>query len=327
MNSSDHDQSSAYAAELLSDQGSGRLAYALDPALGHGTMTFQRITPTCLVALVDFACTHCPNSPTNPLDTGQGTWFSVNYCLEGRCEVSAGRQGYAVVKTGDCCVSCADEWPKEFNYPLGIYRGVELWINTELAHDPSMGLLHDAAISLSDIARRAGIAAVFSNDGALNDPLRRMKDILTHTDEVGDRAIANCKLEIMRFLLALSERDVAAARPVSLLSPAQMHAVKQASEHMRAHLSETHDARVMAKEIGVSATTLNNWFSSLYGMTAAAYLRHIRMEEAASLLNQGMHVADVSIAVGYANPSKFAAAFKREHGIAPSEFRHITPSH
>lgn len=299
----------------------GQITYELDSTLGSGNMVIRRLSPMCLVALVDFACERCPNMPSNPLDTGQGQWFTVNYCFEGRCEVNAGSRGFAVVKAGDCCVSCADSWPEEFSYPLGVYRGVELWINTELEHDQSLGLLGQASVSLEAIAKNAGLGAVFSNDGALNDPLRQMRALLGAPSISDERVVAGCMIELMRFFFALSEHDVAAAKPVSLLSPGQMQAVKRMSERMRANLLDTHDARAMAREVGVSAATLNNWFKSLYGLTAPAYLRHLRIEKAADMLSKGASVAEASAAVGYANPSKFAAVFKNERGILPSDFR------
>lgn len=301
--------------------GSGRIVYELDPALGGGSMVIQRLAPMCFVALVDFSCERCPNTPSNPLDTGRGRWFTVNHCFEGRCEVNAGNQGFAVVKTGDCCVSCADSWPEEFSYPLGIYRGIELWINTELEHDQSLGLLGQASVSLEAIARDAGLAAVFSNDDALNDPLRQMSILLADSSVSDKRVVAGCKIELMRFFFVLSERDLAVAKPASLLSPAQMQVVRRMSERMRANLFDAHDARAMASEVGVSAATLNNWFRSLYGLTASAYLRRLRIEEASNMLAKGACVAEAAAAVGYANPSKFAAAFKRERGILPSDFR------
>lgn len=299
----------------------GRTLYELDPSLGRGNMVIQRLAPMCLVTLVDFACERCPNMPANPLDTGQGQWFTVNFCFKGRCEVNATNQGFAVVKAGDCCVSCAETWPEEFNYPLGVYQGVELWINTELRHDPSFSLLEEASISLETIAKDAGLAAVFSNDNELNDPLRHIGSLLENTEIPIDRALAGCKIELMRLLLALAERDVAAARPESLLSPSQMRTVKLMSQRMRTSFADTHDVRDMANKMGVSAATLNNWFKSLYGMTASSYLRRLRIERASAMLVQGANVADAAIAVGYANPSKFAAAFKRERGILPSDFR------
>lgn len=47
------------------------------PALGtRDSAAAWRITPACLVVLVDFTCTWCPNTPGNLLDTGCGQWFS-----------------------------------------------------------------------------------------------------------------------------------------------------------------------------------------------------------------------------------------------------------
>ena len=45
------------------------------------------------------------------------------------------------------------------------------------------------------------------------------------------------------------------------------------------------------------------------------------MEVAAALLASGARVAEAAVRVGYANPSKFSSAFKREYGTAPSEWR------
>lgn len=301
--------------------GVGRIVYELDPVLGSGSMIIQRLSPMCFVALVDFACERCPNTPTNPLDTGHGRWFTVNCCFEGRCEVSAGSQGFAVVKAGDCCVSCADSWPEEFSYPLGIYRGIELWVNTELEHDQSLSLLKQAAVSLEEIAKNAGLAAVFSDDDLLNSPLHRMAALLGDPGIASERALAGCKIELMRFFFALSDYDLAAAKPVSLLSPRQMQVVKSMSKRMRDNLLDTYDARAMASEVGVSAATLNNWFKGFYGLTVSAYLRHLRIEKASDMLAKGVSVAEASAGVGYANQSKFAAVFKRERGLSPSDFR------
>lgn len=299
----------------------GRIVYELDPVLGSGSMIIQRLSPMCLVALVDFACERCPNMPTNPLDTGQGRWFTVNCCFEGRCEVSAGSQGFAVVKAGDCCVSCADSWPEEFSYPLGIYRGIELWANTELGHDQSFSLLGQASVSLERIAKEAGLAAVFSNDDVLNSPLHQMAALLGDPGVSDGRAVAGCKIELMRFFFALSNYDLTAAKPASLLSPRQMRVVKSMSKRMRANLLDTYDARALASEVGVSAATLNNWFKGFYGLTVSAYLRHLRIEKASDMLAKGASVAEASAGVGYANQSKFAAVFKRERGLSPSDFR------
>ena len=136
-------------------------------------------------------------------------------------------------------------------------------------------------------------------------------------------SIARCKTQLIGLLLAVAEHDLANAKPQSLLSPHQLRVIRSIGESIRKNPSVTYDARVLAKDVGISAATLNAWFTDLYGRTISAYVRHVRMERAAMLLARESSVADTSMEVGYANPSKFAAVFKKEYGLAPSEFRHL----
>lgn len=95
----------------------------------------------------------------------------------------------------------------------------------------------------------------------------------------------------------------------------------QTRAELESDLALPHDARAIARRHNVSAATLNNYFLGLYGSTVASYLRQRRVEQACVLLGQGQPVTAAALAVGYANPSKFAAAFKRVTGQTPSEYR------
>lgn len=291
--------------------------------IGHGEMTLELISPWFVAAKVDFTCDYCPNMTQNPLQQGKGRWLSVNYCHEGRCEVDMGPAGCAVVKADDFCISCADRWPDGFRYPAGCYRGVELWINTELLQDPSFLLLAEAGISLDALADAANPASVFAADDSLDRPMQNIGNALDSMETAMPLAIARCKSELIGLLLAVAEHDLANAKPQSLLSPHQLRIIRSIGESIRKNPSVTYDARVLAKDVGISAATLNAWFTDLYGRTISAYVRHVRMERAAMLLARESSVADTSMEVGYANPSKFAAVFKKEYGLTPSEFRHL----
>ena len=70
---------------------------------------------------------------------------------------------------------------------------------------------------------------------------------------------------------------------------------------------------------GFNETLLKGRFRALFGTSVFAYLRQIRMEEARRLLlERHLNVTEVAQRVGYANPSKFAAAFRRQFGKSPS---------
>src|SRR5690606_17158185 len=65
----------------------------------------------------------------------------------------------------------------------------------------------------------------------------------------------------------------------------------------------------------------------LAGETPAAYIRARRMERARSLLRDGdRRIVDVAAACGFRELSTFQRAFRRAHGMAPSEWRAQPPT-
>jgi len=76
----------------------------------------------------------------------------------------------------------------------------------------------------------------------------------------------------------------------------------------------------LARTAGFSETRLKSAFKSLFGASVFGHLRAARMEEARRLLlEQHLNVSEAAIRVGYSNPSKFAAAFRRQFGVSPSD--------
>ncbi|MDT0547091.1 MULTISPECIES: AraC family transcriptional regulator [Streptomyces] len=75
-------------------------------------------------------------------------------------------------------------------------------------------------------------------------------------------------------------------------------------------------------EAGVSRTALAGRFAKLVGKPPLTYLTDWRMALAADLLTGSTAtVAAVARQVGYADAFGFSAAFKRIHGVSPSEYR------
>lgn len=78
----------------------------------------------------------------------------------------------------------------------------------------------------------------------------------------------------------------------------------------------------LAREAGVSRTTLAARFTKLVGTPPLTYLTDWRMTVAADLLTDSTAtVAAVARRVGYADAFSFSAAFKRRHGVSPSDHR------
>jgi len=79
---------------------------------------------------------------------------------------------------------------------------------------------------------------------------------------------------------------------------------------------------VLAREAGVSRTTLATRFVRLVGEPPLTYLTDWRMTLATDLLTESTAtVSTVAHRVGYADAFGFSTAFKRFHGMSPSECR------
>jgi AraC family transcriptional regulator, regulatory protein of adaptative response / methylphosphotriester-DNA alkyltransferase methyltransferase len=78
----------------------------------------------------------------------------------------------------------------------------------------------------------------------------------------------------------------------------------------------------IARRVASSRRQLQRAYSEIGETTFREHLTAVRMDRAADLLRiRGLTVRDVAHRVGYRQPAQFAKAFRRHHGIAPSDYR------
>ena len=67
---------------------------------------------------------------------------------------------------------------------------------------------------------------------------------------------------------------------------------------------------------------LTRTFRIHYGVTVGAYLRNLRLEQAARALADSMStIADIAAQAGFYDQSHFTRTFKRKFGLTPQEYR------
>jgi AraC-like DNA-binding protein len=127
-------------------------------------------------------------------------------------------------------------------------------------------------------------------------------------------------LEILAGVVdALVDDGRAAATP---LSPHDVDRVELARRLLLERLESPPTLAELSARTGLSPTRLKHAFHRHVGSPVFTYLRECRLDEAHRLLRAGtLGVTQVSARVGYANPSKFAAAFRRRFGVSPSQVR------
>ena len=78
----------------------------------------------------------------------------------------------------------------------------------------------------------------------------------------------------------------------------------------------------IARRVASSRRQLQRAYAEIGRTTFRDHLTRVRMERAADLLATRMFtVREVANRVGYRQPAQFAKAFRRHHGVAPSDFR------
>lgn len=81
----------------------------------------------------------------------------------------------------------------------------------------------------------------------------------------------------------------------------------------------------VAHRIATSRRQLQRVFEEVGGVSFREFLAQDRADRAARLLAQGMPVSEVARRTGYGHASHFARAFKRHHGVTPSQYARIGP--
>ncbi len=91
---------------------------------------------------------------------------------------------------------------------------------------------------------------------------------------------------------------------------------------MHSYPQEAWTLQGLAKESGLSRSSLSERFRQLIGITPQAYLNHYRLRLAARFLRQEQYsIGKISELVGYASDHSFSGAFKRRYGQSPSNYR------
>lgn len=97
---------------------------------------------------------------------------------------------------------------------------------------------------------------------------------------------------------------------------------KRARDFIDAHIDEPITLERVAREAGMSISTLQRAFRGTTNMTAVEYLRRRRLDRARDLLRRGaIGIAAAARMAGYSNTANFSTAFKRQFGTPPSRCR------
>ncbi|MBL8029326.1 MAG: helix-turn-helix transcriptional regulator [Fibrobacteres bacterium] len=91
---------------------------------------------------------------------------------------------------------------------------------------------------------------------------------------------------------------------------------------LESHFAEIVNIAVLAKQTGCSQSLLRREFKRYTGFSPLAYLMHLRMTHACSLLrDKNLRISEVSLRCGYEDIYHFSKLFKKSFGASPIIYR------
>ena len=117
-------------------------------------------------------------------------------------------------------------------------------------------------------------------------------------------------------------RKIDITLPVTKVQPEDEKLLSNLMLYLGENMSDTQiSVEALSRHLGMSRSTLYHKLFKLTGQTPVEYIRSVKLEKAASLLeNSDMNVAQIAYSVGFATPKYFAKTFKAKFNILPSDY-------
>ena len=305
-------------AETLSSmrgEKSGTLSFGNES--GFGEMRLVEVLPGVSVSFNDFGMDGYLSTFSTASDV-----LCVDWCRDGRIEQPMPDGSYAYVSAGDLKVGDRTRHSGSFAFPTSRYRGITISFDLSCAPASIRRALPGFSVDLRELKRR------FCRDGRpfIVRDCARMRHIAEELYESPVHARrAYCQIKALETLLLLDSIDPGLeGADVAYYPRSRVARVKKARELMVSDLSSCMTVEEAARRAGMSLTSFKECFKGVYGTSPAAYVRGVRMGQAAKMLAEtDMPVAEVGALAGYDSPSKFSVAFKSSMGATPSGYRHL----
>jgi len=283
---------------------------------GSFELTMYDIFPGICLIYNDVHIPHCAVAIDHPV----GSIVEIEHCREGRIECRD-EDAYFYLAQGDISIRKKYGSWRELEFPLSHYHGLTILIDLEKVPKCLACLLDGVDIEPAQLVEK------FRLEEHHHIALRQLPNIehifseLYTVPESIRKGYQKVKvLEILLFLSSLDpERDELHR---SRYSRKQVNLAKSVSGFLMEHLNDRITIEKLARQFNTSPTQLKTSFRGVYGISVQAFQRQQKMQSAARLLRTtDMTVQEIAGQFGYANSSKFSAAFQNVMGVTPNEYR------
>lgn len=245
--------------------------------------------------------------------------IEINHCREGRMECHF-RNEFCYAAPGDLVIGRADERSAVTYFPLKHYHGITVSIDIEKAPGCLSCILDDVTVRPQALAEKfCGNRSCFTarSDASVEHIFSELYSV---PKEIQKGYFKIKVLELLLFLSSLNiEHDESKDK---VFSKSQVALAKEISRFLTDNMDRRITLEQLSEYFHISGTHIKNIFRGVYGVPLYAYIRTVKMESAAYMLEYtDKTVTEIAGEHGYDNSSKFARAFRDVKGVSPSEYR------
>ncbi|MBV7532126.1 two-component regulator propeller domain-containing protein [Chitinophaga sp. sic0106] len=120
-------------------------------------------------------------------------------------------------------------------------------------------------------------------------------------------------------------KQIKVEAPVPAIQLEDERLMNEITAYLDKYLTDTQlSVEALSKHVGMSRSSLYSKVLELTGQTPVEYIRSVKLEKAAVLLEKSdMNIAQVAYTVGFATPNYFARSFKAKYNMLPSAYIHL----
>ncbi|MTI47144.1 helix-turn-helix domain-containing protein [Sporosalibacterium faouarense] len=289
--------------------------YKMKDGSGEGTMTCYKVFPGIDLIYNDFHMQNCLSKFQPKVEM-----LGIDHCKEGRIEWQFKNGSYLYLEEGDFQINLKESHDIGFGFPLSHYHGITIAVYIDKATNSLSKAFGEFSIDVKKLCEKFcsnNKTFIMRADKSIE---HIFSELYTVPDTIRNNYFKIKVLELLLFLSALDESEDSEERVY--FPKRQVEKVKLIMKYITKNLDKHFTLDELSTIFEMSLTSLKLCFKGVYGKSVYAYIRSYRIHTAAIMLKEtNANITDIAGRVGYANPSKFSAAFKKIMGMAPSKYR------
>lgn len=243
---------------------------------------------------------------------------TINQCLSGRCEFKHPGEAVSYISPQLTCIARKRQMDA-FYYPLGSYIGLEISIIESLIDENTRDFLSPFSIDI-DLLMSKYLKKTETFIGKTDTRLLTAFKELYQT--LNTKNLGRIRLKVLEIFELLISEDVVSPSKSTYLTSSQAAMARRTHDILTDDLSKHIAVREIASELGVSETSLKNYFKEVYGSCISDYMKEKRMKYAADKLqNTSLSIFDIASSIGFSNQGRFAKVFYEYYKCKPLEYR------